>query len=85
MQIVNIRIAPLRKSSLKGLDDDMRMMFIWAAHQGSKSARARGVRKGLESPLGAPVCFQRDGASLGLKNFVTLGEADPVGLTPECL
>lgn len=83
--MINIRIAPPRKSSLKGLDDDMWMMLIWAAHQGSKSVRARGVRKGLQSPLGAPECFQRDGANLGVKNVVTLGEADPASLTPECL
>lgn len=85
MQIVNIRVAPLRKSCLKGLDDDMWIVFMWAAQQGSKSAQARGVRKGHQPPLGAALCFQRGEASLGVKNFATLGEADLASLTPECL
>lgn len=63
----------------------MWMMFMWAAHLGSKSPQACGVRKGQRFPLGAAVCFQRGETSLEVKNAVTLGEADLASLTPECL
>lgn len=58
-------------------------MFIWAVYQGSKSPRACSVWKDV-SLSGAPCVFREKGASLGV-NSVTLGEADPAGLTPEYL
>lgn len=58
-------------------------MFIWAVYQSSKSARVCSVWKDV-SLSGAPCVFREKGASLGV-NSVTLGEADPAGLTPECL